>query len=167
MKTASFFLSPGAVLAVVCFGAGGLAQAAGTLTAQQTVKAQISPTCTIALVNGMVFGTLIATSALAVAQADATGSVTTTCPIGTSYTLGMDAGSNYSGGRRMANGSGQYLTYSVYPSAARTTPLGSSVSASFTGNGAAQAFYTYGRVTAQTAGGFGNFTDTLTFTVTY
>jgi spore coat protein U-like protein len=67
----------------------------------------------------------------------------------------------------MANGSGQYLTYGVYPSSARTTPLGSSVSASFTGNGAAQAFYAYGRVPAQTAGGFGNFTDTLTFTVTY
>ena len=166
MKTAASFRHPGVLLAMACLFIGDPARAV-TSTGLQNVRAQVNGSCTIAVGTVIAFGNLTATSALAVAQADATGSIVVSCSSGTLYLLAMDGGSNYSGVRRMANGPGQYLTYDIYPSSARTVPLGGSVSASLVSDGTAQTFYAYGRVPAQTAGGSGNFTDTLTFTVTY
>ncbi len=170
MKTASFILAPGAVLVAVCLGTGGATQA-GTWTAQQTVKAQVDPSCTVALTaqnTVLAFGTLNATPALMVAQADATGSITISCASGVNYSVVAGDGRNYSSGWRMDNGSGQYVTYQLYSDAGRGTAfVRAGTSLSYTGNGAAQTVTVYGRVPAQTAGGSGSFTDSVSFTVTY
>lgn len=167
MKTASSFLPPATVLAVTCLCAGGLAQA-GALVVQQTVRAVISTNCTADVGAAIAFNILTTTSALAVSQTDATGSLTITCVDGTAYSVIAGDGNNYSGGWRMVNGSGQYLNYALYSNAGRTTAFPrSGTTLAGTGDGSARTLNVYGRVPAQTAGGVGNFTDAVAFTVTY
>ena len=167
MKTASLILSPGAVLIAACLGAGGSTQA-GTSTVQQTVKAQVSPSCTVTYGTAMAFGNLTATPALAVTQADATGTLTVFCPNGVGYSVVAGDGNNYGSGWRMVNGSGQYVTYQLYSDPARGTAFArTGNSLSYVANGGIQTLTGSGRVPAQTAGGVGNFTDSVSFTVTY
>jgi spore coat protein U-like protein len=167
MKTASFFLLPGAVLALTCLGAGGSAQA-GALAVQQTVRAVVSTNCTADVGTALAFNTLTTTAVLAVSQTDAVGTITINCVNGTAYSVIAGNGNNYSGGWRMVNGSGKYLTYGLYSNAARTTTFPSSgTTVAATGNGSAQTLTVYGRVPAQTVGGTGDFTDAVAFTVTY
>jgi spore coat protein U-like protein len=167
MKTASSFLLLGAVLAVTCLGADNSAQA-GALAAQQTVRAVISTNCTADVGTALAFNTLPTTVALAVSQTDAIGTITITCVNGTTYSVIAGDGNNYSGGWRMVNGSGQYLNYALYSNAGRSTAFPrSGTTVAGTGNGSPQTLTVYGRVPGQTAGGTGDFTDAVAFTVTY
>ncbi|HUD31796.1 MAG TPA: spore coat protein U domain-containing protein [Variovorax sp.] len=132
------------------------------------VSATVPVSCTAAAGTSMAFGNLTTTLALAVSQADTTGTLTVTCTSGASYSIVAGDGNNYSSGWRMANGSSQYVTYGLYSDAGRTTSFPRSGTAlAGTGTGAAQTVTAYGRVPAQTAGGSGSFTDSVTFTVTY
>jgi spore coat protein U-like protein len=132
------------------------------------VKAQVDPSCTVALTaqnTVLAFGTLNATPALMVAQADATGSITISCASGVNYSVVAGDGRNYSSGWRMDNGSGQYLSYQLYSDAARSTAFArAGTSLSYQGF---QNLTIHGRVPAQTVGGTGTFTDSVSFTVTY
>lgn len=167
MKLASSFHHPGVVLAMVCLCAGSPAQAV-TSTGQQNVRAQVNPTCTIALGTAMAFGTLTSTPANAVSKTDVTGSINVNCTYGTSYSVIAGDGNNYSAGWRMVNGSSQYLTYELYWEATRSYAFPrSGTTVAGTSRGSAQTVNVYGRVPAQTAGGLGNFTDSVTFTLTY
>jgi spore coat protein U-like protein len=167
MKISPSFRHPGLVLAVVCLGVGSPAQAV-TSKGQQTVRAQVNPTCTIVLGTAMAFGTLSTTPARAVSKADATGSITISCTSGTSYSVVAGDGNNYDTGWRMVNGSSQYLNYGLYwePTLSYAFPR-SGTTVAGTGNGSAKTVNVYGRVPAQTAGGIGNFTDAVTFTLAY
>jgi spore coat protein U-like protein len=62
------------------------------------------------------------------------------------------------------------VNYSLYTTAVRTVVWGNTVGTDTmagTGNGASQAFTVYGRVPTQTTSAPGNYTDTVTATVTY
>lgn len=158
----------GIATAATCMaGVVGTAQAA-TTTATMPVSATVPVSCTAAAGTSMAFGTLTTTLALAVTQDDATGTLTVTCTNGASYSIVAGDGNNYSGGWRMVNGSSQYVTYSLYSNSGYTTAFPrSGTTLGGTGNGSAQTITAYGRVPAQTAGGSGSFTDSVTFTVTY
>jgi spore coat protein U-like protein len=166
MKTTSSFHCPGVVLTMVCLCVSNLAQAV-TAAGQQTVRAKVNPSCTMALGTALAFGNLILSPTLNVVQKDANGTFTVTCTNGTNYTLAVGDGDYYSGGRRMANGSGQYLGYQLHMFATRNSLIPSGFTASFTSNSSAATFTMYGRVPAQTATTPGNFTDAVTFTITY
>jgi spore coat protein U-like protein len=158
----------GIATAAACMtGVVGMAQAA-TATATMPVSATVPVSCTAAAGTSMAFGNLTTTLALAVSQADTTGTLTVTCTNGASYSIVAGDGNNYSSGWRMANGSSQYVTYSLYSDSGRSTAFPrSGTTLGGTGTGAAQTVTAYGRIPAQTAGGSGSFTDSVTFTVTY
>ena len=156
-----------AAAAVYVAGTVGSVKAA-TATASLPVSATVPVSCIAAAGTAMAFGNLTTTLALAVTQADTTGTLTVTCTNGASYSVVAGDGRNYSSGWRMDNGSGQYVTYQLYSDAGRGTAfVRAGTSLSYTGNGAAQTVTVYGRVPAQTAGGSGSFTDSVSFTVTY
>ena len=71
--------------------------------------------------------------------------------------------------RKMTSG-GNTVNYSLYSDSGRTTVWGNTVgtnTVAATGNGAAQSYTVYGRVTAQTTPAPATYTDTITVTVTY
>lgn len=167
MKTASFFRHPGVVLVMVCLCVGGLAQAV-TSTGQQTVRAQVNPSCTVSYTQPMAFGNLTATPSMEVSKTDLKRAITVSCTAGASYSVVAGDGNNYSVGWRMVNGSSQYLTYQLFTDPGRTTTFPrSGTTVGGTATGVVQTVDVYGRVPAQTAGGIGDFTDSVTFTVTY
>lgn len=156
-----------AATAAVIAGAAGLAQAA-TTGAAMPVSATVPVSCSAAAGTAMAFNSLTTTLALAVSQADASGSITVTCTSGASYSVVAGDGNNYSSGWRMVNGSSQYVTYSLYSDSGRSTAFPrTGTTLGGTGNGSAQTITAYGRIPAQTAGGSGSFTDSVTFTITY
>jgi len=100
-----------------------------------------------------------------------------TCTAGTSYSVGMSAGSG-SGStvttRKMTSASAaagnNTLSYGLYKDAARTVNWDNSVSATgYTGNGAAQSLTVYGQVPVNqyTAAPATDYADTITLTLTY
>lgn len=168
MQAVFSFLSLAAFLVAVCCGAGSVAQAAGTLTTQQNVKAQINPTCTVGYSLPMAFGSLTATPTMDVTKTDLKRAITINCTTGASYSVIAGDGNNYSSGWRMVNGSSQYLIYQLFTDPGRTTTFPrSGTTVGGTATGVVQTVDVYGRVPAQTAGGIGDFTDSVTFTVTY
>ena len=144
--------------------------AAQTATATFNVTANVPSSCSITA-NDLAFGTVPANPG---ANIDAQTSLSVTCTLSTTYTIALDKGLA-SGGtvalRQMQNGTNT-LNYTLYTAAARTTVWGdgtlSTQTVSGTGNGNAQSLSVYGRVPApQTNLAAGNFSDTVTATVTY
>ena len=159
-----------ATMAALIAGTAGLAQAA-TTGATLPVSATVPLSCAAAAGTSMAFGTLNTTSLLAVTETDATGTITVTCSGGVSYSIVAGNGNNYSSGWRMVaviNGVSKYVTYNLYSDSGRGTAFPRSGTAlNGSGSGSPQTVTIYGRVPAQTAGDYGNFTDSVTFTVTY
>jgi spore coat protein U-like protein len=103
---------------------------------------------------------------------DQTSTVQLTCTNTTPYNIGLNAGTG-SGAtvatRKLTSGANT-VNYTLYSNSGRTTVWGNTVSTDTvagTGNGAAQNYTVYGRIPAQTTPAPGNYTDTITVTVTY
>lgn len=133
-----------------------------------TATVTIPSFCSVGASSSVAFGTAgILSSAI-----DATGTVRVTCTNTTSYSVGLDTGSNASGStRRMKHASSvSYVTYELYLDASHSTVWGTSGGnlKSGTGTGIQQSYSVYGRIPSQSpAPAPGSYSDTIAVTVTY
>ncbi len=153
--------------------AGLLATAAATHAATATgtfaVSASVNANCNVTA-TALGFGTVDPLNS----QTDATSTVTVKCTKNTAYTVGLDAGTTAGstvGQRLLANGS-DTMQYNLYTTSGRTTVWGNAAGSWQSGTGAglgtANTLTVYGRVAAGQADlAVGNFSDTITVTVTY
>lgn len=132
-----------------------------------TVTASVTKACTIATATELNFGTV---SGLLRTATDQTSLLRMTCTNRSAFQVGLDNGANASGNiRRMASGTG-YVAYELYRDTQRTQRWGNTLNADTatgTGSGVEQTLTVYGRVPAQSAAAAGNYSDTVTVTVTY
>ena len=136
-----------------------------TSTSTFQVTATVASSCTVTATS-LAFGNYT------LAQLDGTSTITATCTNGTTYTIGLDAGT-FSGAttstRRMTGPSAAGLSYSLFSDSGRTTNWGNATGSwvSGTGTGAAQVLTVYGRIPANQTALIGSYTDTVTVTVTF
>jgi len=136
-----------------------------TTTSTFQVTATVASSCTVTATS-LAFGNYT------LAQLDGTSTITATCTNGTTYTIGLDAGT-FSGAttstRRMTGPSAAGLSYSLFSDSGRTTNWGNATGSwvSGTGTGAAQVLTVYGRIPANQTALIGSYTDTVTVTVTF
>lgn len=159
------------ILATLAISFGLLPSSAWAQSAQTTmdVSATVVKACVVSATN-LAFGNYDPTSA---SPTDASSTITVTCTPGTSFTVGLNAGTT-SGttvtSRKMASG-GNRLDYALYSDVARTTNWGNTpetdTPAAVTASTSPSALTVYGRVAAQQAVAVGNYTDTVTITVNY
>lgn len=159
------------VLAALVIGCAIVPSAASAQTAQTTmdVSATVVNACVVSATN-LAFGNYDPTAA---APADASSAITVTCTPGTSFTVGLNAGTTSGAtvsSRMMASG-GNRLDYVLYSDAARTTNWGntpgSDTPAAATAVSSPSILTVYGRVAAQQSVAAGSYTDTVTITVSY
>ena len=107
------------------------------------------------------------------ANVDATSTISVSCTTGTAFQLGLDKGAGTGAStalRYMTGGTGAKVGYMLYSDTSRTTNWGDVLgtdTVAGTGAGLPNIFTVYGRVPAQATPAPGNFTDTITATVTY
>ena len=136
-----------------------------TSTSTFQVTATVASSCTVTATS-LAFGNYT------LAQLDGTSTITATCTNGTTYTIGLDAGT-FSGAttstRRMTGPSAAGLSYSLFSDSGRTTNWGNATGSwvSGTGTGEAQVLTVYGRIPANQTALIGSYTDTVTVTVTF
>ena len=157
-------------LVVTCFViVGALApvniSSGATSTGNFQVSATVASSCTVAA-NTVAFGNYT------LAQLDGTSTITATCTNGTTYTIGLSAGT-FSGAttttRKMTVPSASGLSYSLYSDSGRTANWGNVAGSwvSGTGTGAAQSLTVYGRIPAAQSALIGSYSDTVTVTITF
>lgn len=105
---------------------------------------------------------------------NANGTVSVTCVPGAVYQVALDAGRGVGANttdRLMTRGGGaETLTYRLYRDSARTQNWGNTPNvdtSTGTGTGQTQVLTVYGTLPAQTTGGTGIYSDTVTVTLTY
>jgi len=158
---------PGVVCALLLMAVP--ASQAAPATGSMTVSGTISATCQVNT-SSLAFGTF---NPVLNTNLNVNGSVSVSCTNGTTYNVGLNAGSGTGAtitNRIMTSGSNT-LTYQIYRDAAQTQNWGNTVgtdTVSGTGNGSAQTITAYGRiVSGQTTAKVGSYTDTVTVTITY
>jgi spore coat protein U-like protein len=151
-------------LSLVSFGASAV-----TKTADLAVSATVIESCEVTTA-AVAFGNYDASTGLAV---DNTGSVDVICSSGTTYDIGLGAGTGATATvstRQMGDAGTGVLNYALYKDSGRLTnwdDTGLGV-VSGTGNGSSQSHPVYGRIAAdQAAAPAGAYTDTVVVTVTY
>ena len=103
------------------------------------------------------------------ADIDASTNLTVNCNNGAVYRIGLGDGSNFSGGRRMTNGT-QFVNYALYRDGSRSQAwgaLGSGNELTGTGDNTDQLVPVYGRVPSGQSVGAGTYLDTVTATIAY
>jgi spore coat protein U-like protein len=135
---------------------GAAAAQAQTATTTFTVSADVQESCSVAATN-LAFGNYLAT---AVAPLDTTSTITVTCTNGATYDVDVGATPM----NRNMTGPGGNLNYGMFNEVGRLTAFGV---AAATGSGAAQAYTVFGRVPIAQFVTAGNYTATVTVTVTY
>lgn len=164
---------PAALLAAPAFAAGVLlipqTASAATATDTMAVSATVQTAC-ILTASPLAFGSYNPTSA---ANVDATTTISVTCTSGTSYTVGLNAGTTSGAtvsARKMAS-NGHTLNYALYQDASRSvnwgnTP-GTDTPAAATAGSSAATVTVYGRIAGSQNTNAGTYTDTVTVTVNY
>ncbi len=145
--------------------AGMMGAAAYAATATNTFQARITiqADCEVTSPTDLDFGP----SGLINNNIDATATFNVKCTNGTGYTIDLGDGANASGTQnRMTNGT-EFVNYETYQDSARTQLWDAANTVTATGTGVDQAYTVYGRVPPQATPGVGNYTDTVTITVTY
>jgi len=139
---------------------------ASTSTSMVAVSAMVGASCIVGS-TPLLFGNY---SGGAVSQ---TAAATVLCTNGTPYTIGLDNGTG-SGAtvvtRLMTGPNNQTLSYGVYSDAAHTTAWGSSAGTNTvtgSGTGTVQTIPVYGQISPSQSPTPGNYTDTITVTLTY
>ncbi|MCA1323856.1 spore coat U domain-containing protein [Herbaspirillum sp. alder98] len=121
----------------------------------------------------LVVGSTIAFGTYSSTQVDQTGNITVICTFGTSYNVGLDAGSGTGATtavRKLTGLGGGQLNYALYRNAARTSLWGSSIGTdtlAATATGLLQNITVYGRIAGGQAPAADTYTDTVTVTLTY
>jgi len=104
---------------------------------------------------------------------DATSSITVTCTTGTSFVVGLNAGtaSGATVAARQLSNASQKLNYGLFSDASRTSNWGNTPGvdalAPITATATANVLTVYGRVAAQQNVPAGAYADTVTITITY
>jgi len=136
---------------------------AASNSANFDVSIQVNATCAISAGN-MTFSSITTGTT---SNTDATSTLTVNCSNGTPYTISMGNGNNYSGGRRMTNGTAN-INYYLYSDSSRSTPWTQTATQTGTGNGSDQSLTIYGRVpSGQSVTNTGAYADTIVATITY
>lgn len=148
---------------------------AATTTGNLTVLATVTSACLVTTLP-VAFGIYDPTSGT---PTDATGTVTVTCTLGTTYTIALDDGANPGtpndvNTRRMKATTSDYLPYNLYLDSGHATVWGDGISGSlnpttgsFTATGLPQAYSVYGRIPINQNVPSGAYLDTVVATVTY
>ena len=144
---------------------------AGSVSSSLSTSSSVSNNCTISTA-AVAFGSYDPVVANASANLDGTGSLTVACTKGASTTIGLDLGGNATGStRRLADGSGNHLTYEFYQDSGRSTVWSDSGGGLFTPavapSKAARVFTVYGRVPSNQDVPAGSYADTVTATVNF
>src|SRR5262245_23046974 len=148
--------------------AGTVAHAA-TATSTFQVKITITAQCLAATTNDLDFGS----TGFLSSNVDAQSSISVQCTNTTPYDVGFDQGVNGASvtARKLKGGpTNELISYAIYRDSSRSLNWGNTVgtdTVSATGNGSAQTIQVYGRVPPQSTPTPGNYTDTITVTVTY
>lgn len=161
------------LLLIFVLGCGGLlaAQPAMAQTATTTfpVTATVLKSCSVSA-NPLAFGIYNPTSATPL---DATTTLSVLCTVGTSFTVGLNAGTAVGATvttRQMSNGANR-LNYGLFQEAGRTTNWGNTAGTNTPPATTAPVTPTtltvYGRVPASQNVPVGDYTDTITVTVNY
>ena len=156
------------VSAAMAFAGFSSTTNAATATANLAVSATVTNNCTISTV-ALAFGSYDPVVANASTNLDGTGTVVVSCTKGSTATIGLGNGSNYSGGRRMTDGT-DFLVYELYNESTRTTVWNTGAGLLSTGaapSKAARNFTVYGRVTSNQDVRAGNYSDTVVATVNF
>lgn len=169
MKTATNRALKGLSLAV-CAGFLGTAAHADTAGSNLSVTANVTNNCTVST-GAVAFGPV---NVISGANVDGTGSLSVTCTKGAGWTAAAGVGGGTGAtlaSRKMAAGT-DLLNYTLYTDSSRSSVwgngTGSTAQFSGTGTGAAQSSTIYGRVpSGQTSVPAGNYSDTVSVTVTY
>lgn len=148
-----------------------IAETASAQTATTTfpVTANVLTSCSVSA-NPLAFGSYDPT---ATAPLDATTTLSVLCTVGTSFTVGLNAGTAPGAtvtARQMTNGASA-LNYALYQGAARTTIWGNTPGTNTppptTALATPSTLTVYGRVPASQNVPAGGYTDTITVTVNY
>ena len=145
--------------------AGAMATAAHAVTATNTFQARITiqADCEVTSPTDLDFGT----SGLLNNNIDTSSTFNVKCTNGVGYTIDLGNGANASGTQnRMTNGT-EFVNYETYQDSARTQLWDAANTVAATGTGVDQSYTVYGRVPPQATPSAGNYTDTVTITVTY
>jgi spore coat protein U-like protein len=148
---------------------------ATTTTQQFTVQLQIQAQCVINSTATLDFGTAgVLGGAGGSTNTDQTSTLKVQCTNGTTYDIGLDAGTTSGGAvsqRLLVGGtSAATIRYNLYTTAGRNVVWGNTVSTDTvpsTGTGAQQTFTIYGRVPPQNTPIPDTYTDLVTVTITY
>ena len=152
-------------LAIASVGIAGTAQA-GTDSTTFNVKIVITESCDIhtTAATDVDFGTHARDSG----AVTATGTLTVNCTNSTPYNIGLGNGGNFSGTRRMTDGT-NYIGYALYRDSSHTLAWGTTIGTDTlagTGTAANQTISVYGRAPSTNAPA-GSYNDNVTATITY
>jgi spore coat protein U-like protein len=160
--------------AALAIGAASSTDAA-TATANLSVTASVTANCTITTAP-VAFGAYDPVVANATTALNGTGTVSVTCTSGDSTTVTLGQGANAGGGstdaapvRRLNDGATDYLSYSLYQDAGRSTVWGNTAGTgvAYTGTGTVTVLTVYGAVAAGQNVPAGSYSDTVIATITF
>ncbi|MES2997972.1 MAG: spore coat protein U domain-containing protein [Pseudomonadota bacterium] len=145
---------------------------AATATGSLPVSATVIAACLVGTVTPVAFGNYDPTSPTD--NIAGIGVIPVTCTNGTSYTIGLGAGT-FSGAtvttRRMTGTTPAGLAYGLFQNVPRTTNWGNTpvteTPPAVTATGTSQSVNVYGKITALQAVAAGNYTDTVVITVNF
>jgi spore coat protein U-like protein len=148
-----------------------LAVSGANETASLTVSATVTNNCTISTA-ALTFAPYDPVVANATNNLDGTGRVTVACTKGASPTIGLGSGSSASGSaRRLADGSGNFLSYELYQDSGHSQAWANSGLALLTAGAAtsktARDFTVYGRIAGNQDVPAGSYADTVVATVNF
>jgi outer membrane usher protein len=152
--------------AIMTVASAGEAQAQGTDTTTFNVTITIVESCDIH--TGAATNVAFGNQTRSAGTADAAGALQVNCTLNTPYFIGLNNGNNFAATtRRMASGA-NFVNYGLFKDATRATAWGNTGTdrLSGTGSGSAVSVPVYGRATSLNAPA-GNYTDTITATITY
>lgn len=136
---------------------------ADTESATFNVGMEVVATCSINAFD-MTFNTITTGTT---SQNDAESQITVNCSNGAPYSVALNDGSNFQGGRRLAS-NGSFIGYGIFRDVSRSTSWDSTSVFSGVGTGNDQALPVYGRIpSGQLVPEMGNYADTVVATISY
>ena len=143
---------------------------AQTATANLGVSATVAKNCSIST-TPVAFGAYDPIVTNATNPLDGTGTVVVTCTKGAGTRIDLGLGSNATGTTRRMTGGGDFLTYELYTTTARTTVWGSGAAAGLTipaaPSKAARTYTVYGQVAGGQDVTATSYADTVVATINF
>lgn len=148
---------------------------AGSATSSMSLSASVSDNCTISA-GALSFGAYDPSVANASSPLDGSASISVLCTLGAAASVELGQGSNADAGssdaaplRRLADGSGNFLSYALDQDASHMVLWGntSGTGSAQTGTGASESITVYGRIAAAQNVPSGSFTDSVLATINF